>query len=87
MINAYCDSLNKFEQIAYDSGNFQLVEYLNECEEFLEIFKKEKNDARLINYNIQSRIRLRNELMSSALSSTVRKIMINVLFQLSFKTI
>jgi hypothetical protein len=76
LINAYSDSLNKFEQVAYDLNNIQLVEYLNECEEFLEFFKKEKNDPRLINYNVQSRIRLRNELMSSVLSTSVRTILI-----------
>ncbi len=76
LINAYSDSLNKFEQVAYDLNNDSLVEYLNECEEFLEFFKKEKNDARLINYNVQTRNRLRNELMSSVLSIPVRTILI-----------
>ncbi|MBN1406607.1 MAG: hypothetical protein JW956_02395 [Calditrichaceae bacterium] len=76
LINAYSDSLNKFEQIAYDSNNIQLVEYLNECEEFLEFFTKEKNDPRLINYNVPSRIRLRNELMSAVQDIPVRTIML-----------
>jgi len=76
IIQTYSDSLNKFEQVAYDSNNIQLAEYLNECEEFLEFFKKEKNDTRLINYNVQTRIRLRNELMSSVQNITVRTILI-----------
>ena len=76
LINAYSDSLNKFEQIAYDSNNIHLVEYLNECEEFLEFFKKEKNDPRLINYNVQTRLRLRNEIMSEVQDNTVKIIMI-----------
>lgn len=76
LINAYSDSLNKFEQIAYDSNNIHLVEYLNECEEFLEFFKKEKNDPRLINYNVQTRLRLRNEIMSEVQDNTVKTIMI-----------
>ena len=76
LINAYNDSLNKFEQIAYDSNNIHLVEYLNECEEFLEFFKKEKNDPRLINYNVQTRLRLRNEIMSEVQDNTVKTIMI-----------
>ena len=76
LINAYNDSLNKFEQIAYDSNNIHLVEYLNECEEFLEFFKKEKNDPRLINYNVQTRLRLRNEIMSEVQDNTVKIIMI-----------
>ena len=76
LINAYSDSLIKFEQIAYDSNNIHLVEYLNECEEFLEFFKKEKNDPRLINYNVQTRLRLRNEIMSEVQDNTVKIIMI-----------
>lgn len=35
LIHAYEDSLNKYEQIAYEINNIRLVEYLNECEEFL----------------------------------------------------
>ena len=76
LINVYSDSLNKFEQIAYDSNNIHLVEYLNECEEFLEFFKKEKNDPRLINYNVQTRLRLRNDIMSEVQDNTVKIIMI-----------
>lgn len=75
LISAYSDSLNTFEQIAYDLKNIQLVEYINECEELLEFFKKEKNDPRLINYNIQTRIRKRNELMSTIQDMTIRTIL------------
>ena len=76
LIQVYADSLNKFEQVAYDSNYFALAEYLNECEEFLEFFKKEKNDTRLINYNIQTRNRLRNDMMSSVQNIPIRTIMI-----------
>lgn len=42
LIQTYEDSLNKYEQIAYNLNDTQLVEYLNECEEFLGFFKKRK---------------------------------------------
>lgn len=76
LISAYSDSLNSFEQIAYDFNNIRLVEYINECEEFLEFFKKEKNDPRLINYNVQTRIRVRNELMSTIQDIAIKTILI-----------
>ena len=75
LIQTYEDSLNKYEQIAYDLNDTQLVEYLNECEEFLIFFKKEKNDSRLINYNVQIRNRLRNDLLSSKLNTNVKIIL------------
>lgn len=76
LIHAYEDSLNKYEQIAYEINNIRLVEYLNECEEFLGFFKKEKNDPRLINYNIQIRNRLRNDLLSLKPNNEVKELLI-----------
>jgi hypothetical protein len=66
LIKQYSDSLDAFEKTAYESDNKNLVEYLRESREFVEAFKKEKNDGRLMNYNIKQRILLRNNILSSA---------------------
>lgn len=42
---------------------------------FWDFLKKEKNDSRLINYNVQIRNRLRNDLLSSKLNTNVKTIL------------
>ena len=75
-IQVYEDSLNRYEQIAYDLHDIRLVEYINICEEFLEFFKKEKNDPRLINYNIQIRKRMQQDLLSSNPKLKIKRVLI-----------
>ena len=76
IFQAYTDSLNHFEQIAYEINNDTLVQYLNECEEFLTVIQKTKNDSRLIDYNIQTRLQLRNSILKSIQPVRIRTIMI-----------